>query len=167
MSDGYAYNPMMKELDPALSEARERIRQAGLKATAARMRVLAALAGTRGLMSHHDIEQALESGRQSIDRVTLYRVLESLVAGGLAHRVAGMDRTWRFGAVLPAGSPGMVRQAHDRHAHFQCNDCGKIVCLREVAARRRALRVPRGYRTEAVELTVKGRCAQCAPGHRP
>jgi Fur family ferric uptake transcriptional regulator len=155
---------MAKDHELVLDEARERIREAGLKATTARMRVLAALAGAGGLMSHHDIEQAL--GNERIDRVTLYRVLESLVAGGLAHRVAGMDRVWRFGAIASRASrsPGVVRAAHDRHAHFQCNDCGKIVCLREVAAqsRGRALRVPRGYRTEAVELTVKGRCPQCA-----
>ena len=153
---------MMKELDPALGEARERIRHADLKVTSARMRVLAALAGAGGFLSHHDIELELRHDR--IDRVTLYRVLESLVAAGLAHRVAGMDRIWRFGATAPR-SPGVVREAHDRHAHFQCNDCGRIVCLREVAAHSdlaRAPRVPRGYRTEAVELTIKGRCPQCA-----
>ena len=45
------------------------------------------------------------------------------------------------------------------HAHFQCSQCGKVISLRETLASRVPL--PRGFRSEAVELTVKGRCAEC------
>jgi Fe2+ or Zn2+ uptake regulation protein len=34
-----------------------------------------------------------------------------------------------------------------------------VICLGEAAANRVPL--PRGFRSEAVELTVKGRCAEC------
>jgi len=146
--------------------ARERVRGAGLRATAARIRVLAEMSATGGLLSHHDLERALGASR--IDRVTLYRVLESLVENGLAHRVSGDDRVWRFGATARAISggaagktAGMVRETHERHAHFQCSDCGKITCLRETPAAGRAVRLPQGYRPETVELTVKGRCPGC------
>jgi Fur family ferric uptake transcriptional regulator len=154
---------MHKRDEGILAALRERVRAAGLRATDARIRVLAELSIAGGLQSHHDLEQALDKDG-GIDRVTLYRVLDSLVESGLAHRVSGSDRVWRFGEVREtAGSPGMVREAHERHAHFQCSDCGKIVCLREMPAARRArdLRVPRGYRPETVELTVKGRCPGC------
>jgi Fur family ferric uptake transcriptional regulator len=154
---------MNKRDDGVLEAARARVRAAGLRATEARIRVLAELGAAKGLLSHHDIEQALDRAG-GIDRVTLYRVLDSLVESGLAHRVSGGDRVWRFGAVpQPDGAAGMVREAHERHAHFQCSDCGKIVCLREMPSVRRAgaLRVPRGYRPETVELTVKGRCPGC------
>jgi Fur family ferric uptake transcriptional regulator len=151
---------------------RARVRAAGLRATEARIRVLAELSAAGDLLSHHDLEQALGQGRGrgGIDRVTLYRVLDSLVEAGLAHRVAGGDRVWRFGCTLdarstagPNASSGTLSEAHQRHAHFQCSDCGRIVCLREMPAvrHRRSLRVPRGYRPETVELTVKGRCPGC------
>ena len=155
----------MKHTDDIHSAAREQVRESGLRVTTARVRVLAELSASGGLLSHQDIEQRL--GRHRIDRVTLYRVLDSLAEHGLVHRVAGNDRTWRFGvgrgatsgATAGAGA-SVARELHERHAHFQCSDCGKVVCLSEVAAGR-ALRVPRGYRAESVELTVRGRCPQC------
>ena len=155
----------MKHTDDIHTTAREQVRGSGLRVTTARVRVLAELTASGGLLSHQDIEQRL--GSHPIDRVTLYRVLDSLAEHGLVHRVAGNDRIWRFGVgrgatsgtVAGTGS-GAVRQAHERHAHFQCSDCGKVVCLSEVAAGK-ALRVPRGYRAESVELTVRGRCPQC------
>jgi len=162
---------MLKHDKDTLAGIRALVRAAGLRATDARIRVLAELGAAGDLLSHHDLEKALGQDRGGgIDRVTLYRVLDSLVESGLAHRVAGGDRVWRFGCTLDAGSsaganvsPGTTREAHERHAHFQCSDCGKVVCLREMPAvrQRRALRVPRGYRPETVELTVKGRCPGC------
>lgn len=159
--------PMAVQADPHTA-ARERVRGVGLRVTPARVRVLAELAASGGLLSHQDIE--LRLGQDPVDRVTLYRVLESLVEHGLAHRVSGSDRTWRFGVAhgaagdagkAAAGSrSGSFRQGHDLHAHFQCSDCGKVVCLSEVAAGR-SLPVPRGYRAESVELTVRGRCPRC------
>lgn len=161
---------MLKHEQDVLAVARAQLRSSGLRATGARIRVLAELAAAGDLLSHHDLEQVLGRGSGGIDRVTLYRVLDSLVECGLAHRVAGGDRVWRFGCTLenraapnPGIAAGEAREAHERHAHFQCSDCGKVVCLREMPAvrPRRALRVPRGYRPETVELTVKGRCPGC------
>lgn len=139
---------------------RERMRAAGLRITGARLRVLALLEQAGVLLSHHDMEQALAGAAQAMDRVTLYRVLESLVEGGLAHKVAGTDRVWRFGLL-----DAVVRPAHAAHAHFQCRECGRIVCLGEMPAAdpvSAGLQLPGGYLAETVELTVRGRCPQCA-----
>lgn len=126
--------------------ARERLRGTGERVTPSRVRVLAALQQSDSTLSHHELETRLAP----IDRVTLYRVLDWLVEHGIAHRVSGNDRVWRFGIAGPA---------HDGHAHFQCSACGKVLCLS--ASPTRSVPVPRGYRPEAVELTVKGLCAQC------
>jgi len=130
--------------------AQAALRATGERITPARLRVFEALLGAGRALSHHEIEAALAPDA-AVDRVTLYRVLDWLVEQGLAHRVAGIDRTWRF---------GVAREAHAGHAHFQCNRCGKVVCLAGTAARRVPL--PRGFRSETVELTVKGLCAECA-----
>lgn len=108
-----------------------------------------ALLDSARALSHHELESALVAGTP-VDRVTLYRVLDWLVEQGLAHRVAGLDRVWRF---------SIAHESHASHAHFQCNRCGKVICLGEAATNRVPL--PRGFRSEAVELTVKGRCAEC------
>jgi len=86
-------------------------------------------------------------------------VLEWLTAHELAHKIAGEDRVWRFNA---AGDEGGRSHAH---AHFKCNDCGDVICLDEVRAAR-DIRLPSGYRSQAVELTVKGLCAECVPARK-
>jgi len=129
---------------------RAQLRATGERITPARAAVFALLYESGRALSHQEIESGLGRANQ-LDRVTVYRVLEWLVERGLAHRVAGLDRVWRF---------SIAREAHDRHAHFQCSGCGKVVCLAEIATRRVPL--PRGFRSERVEVTVKGRCAECA-----
>lgn len=126
--------------------ARDKLRATGERVTQSRVRVLAALQHAGRALSHHELESLLAP----IDRVTLYRVLDWLVAQRIAHRVSGTDRVWRF---------GIAGQAHDGHAHFQCSGCGKVLCLADAPARQVA--VPRGYRPQAVELTVRGLCAEC------
>ena len=129
--------------------ARSALRATGERVTPARLRVYLALLDSARALSHHELEAALGAGAP-VDRVTLYRVLDWLVEQGLAHRVAGIDRVWRF---------SIARETHAGHAHFQCNQCGKVICLGEAMTSRVPL--PRGFRSEAVELTVKGRCAEC------
>jgi len=125
------------------------LRATGERVTPARLRVYALLLESVRALSHHELESALGPDAP-LDRVTLYRVLDWLVEQGLAHRVAGIDRVWRY---------SIARDAHASHAHFQCKQCGKVICLGELPERRVPL--PRGFRSEAVELTVKGRCAEC------
>jgi len=127
--------------------ARSALRATGERVTPTRLRVYVALLDSARALSHHELEAALGTG-DPIDRVTLYRVLDWLVDQGLAHRVAGIDRVWRFSI------------ARDSHAHFQCNGCGKVVFLGEALTGRVSL--PRGFRSEAIELRVLGRCAECS-----
>lgn len=131
--------------------AERRIRAAGQRLTAPRAAVLAVLLGSKTALTHHEVERALLKVL-GVDRVTVYRVLDWLVALGLAHRIAGEDRKRRFRANR--------RPAHEPHAHFTCSRCGKTVCLEDVAAPSR-VRVPAGFLPQRVELTVQGLCAAC------
>lgn len=126
----------------------------GARATRSRIDVLAALIAAQRALTHNEIEARLEQGRD-VDRVTLYRVLDWLTAQGLAHKLAGDDRVWRFSITGPGAASG----GH-AHAHFECSDCGKVICLDE--ARLPAIPLPRGFRRREVEVTVKGSCDECA-----
>ncbi|HEX4943267.1 MAG TPA: Fur family transcriptional regulator [Usitatibacteraceae bacterium] len=134
-----------------LPAAQVRIRAAGERLTAPRAAVLAALLGSEAALTHHELEGALRADL-AVDRVTVYRVLDWLVAVGLAHRIPGEDRTWRFHANRD--------RSHGPHAHFTCSRCGKTVCLEDVAVPPR-VRLPRGFLPQRVELTVQGLCAAC------
>jgi Fur family ferric uptake transcriptional regulator len=136
----------------------EAIRGTGARVTRARVEVLAALLAAERALTHHEVEGRI-SRNPGIDRVTVYRVLEWLTSRGLAHKIAGDDRIWRFNAAT---------NEHERahaHAHFKCNRCGDVICLEEVRAAR-SIKLPPGFRSQEVELTVKGMCAECYPARK-
>jgi len=124
----------------------------GARLTRSRIEVLTALLRSGEALTHHEVERRLRRGH--VDRVTLYRVLEWLTEQGLAHKLSGDDRVWRFSAA------GNARTHGGGHPHFECSSCGKVVCLDE--ARLPAIPLPAGYRRRDVAVTIKGRCDRCA-----
>lgn len=135
---------------PDATGAQALLASRGARATRARIDVLAALLAAPEALSHQGVEQRLPRGHD-VDRVTLYRVLDWLTTQGLAHKVAGDDRIWRFSAAERGGQ--------GNHAHFQCSECGRVVCLEQ--ARIPAISLPAGFHRAEVEVTVKGTCDAC------
>lgn len=136
-----------------LARAEVLISATGSRQTGARVRVLAFLLAQKTAVTHHEIEAALDGGDR-IDRVTLYRTLDWLLAQRLAHKVLSEDRVWRFRANESA-------EAHRQHAHFQCERCASVTCLAGTAATARSLALPEGYRAMEIDMTVKGLCPAC------
>lgn len=139
----------------AIMLARRLVMTSGGRNTGARRNVLACLIASDRALSHADIEvQLADTG---LDRVTLYRVLDWLVEHSLAHRVGtaggatGIERAMRFAFTRP-------EKPHS-HAHFQCTQCGRTICLDDVAAP--ALAVPAGVELQGIELAAFGRCSHC------
>ncbi len=99
-------------------------------------------------MSHADIEALLD---EPIDRVTLYRTLESFVHAAILARFVDADRVNRF---LPTQGVD-----HQRHAHFHCDGCGHVYCVGARPPRHPA--VPEGFAVDAVALSLRGHCADC------
>ncbi len=124
----------------------------GLRITTHRLAVMAVMEAAHGAMSHAEVEAALP---EPIDRVTLYRTLDSFVDAGWLAKSVGADRQNRF--VLRQGEGA----DHHAHAHFQCDDCGRVYCLDAKAPRR--VNVPSGFAVESVDLQLHGHCADCAP----
>lgn len=153
------------------------LRDAGVRVTAARSRVLACLLQTRSALSHNDLQAACAD----MDRVTLYRALDCLTEAGLAHKITGDDRVFRY-----SPGPETGGQAHNhthQHGHFKCTRCTKVFCLDEQHATpllhklmpsrstqhtqqeqlQKALQdmLGEGFESHEMELTIKGWCAQC------
>jgi Fur family ferric uptake transcriptional regulator len=136
----------------APSPSADLIRAAGIKVTPGRVRVLEILRAARQPLCHGELESAGD-GQAAIDRVTLYRILDSLVACGLALKAVDTRGVFRFSA------SGAQRQ-HAGHVHFRCTDCGGVFCL--PAEPPPAPELPRGFRLGAVAFDVRGTCAGCA-----
>ncbi len=145
---------MPENRHPLPDDSAARIRAAGARATPARVRVLELLAQAAAPLSHHEIEAVLGTG--SLDRVTLYRVLDWMVEAGLALKRADERRVWRF-ALADGGS-------HGGHAHFRCDGCGRVYCLDAPVPKPPAL--PGGFTLAHAELDLSGRCAECNGSRR-
>jgi Fur family ferric uptake transcriptional regulator len=126
------------------------IRSAGARATPARIRVLQILRTAPAALTHHDIDLAL--GTLTLDRVTLYRVLDWLVEAGLAHKSTDARGVFRF-SVAAAGE-------HQAHTHFRCDACGRVFCLD--APPPAPPRLPAGFSLLRIDLDLRGCCADCA-----
>lgn len=129
-----------------------RLRDAGLRVTRSRLEVIHALAESPTPASALDVLATL--GGKALDRVTVYRTLNSLVDHGLAHRIDPGDRVWRY---------GLIGDAHTEHAHFVCDACGNIKCL-EDATIRVALKggaEPERFKVTQRDVYLHGKCEHC------
>lgn len=129
----------------------QRLRASAERVTPARVTILELLLGAANALSHQEIVELLATGKHNIDRVTVYRVLDWLVARQLAHKVAGDDRVWRFNA---------VNDEKHIHPHFHCNHCGKLSCLSNVQINIGFL--PAGYTLTGAETIIQGFCPSCS-----
>jgi Fur family ferric uptake transcriptional regulator len=140
---------------PQLQKIRTMLRDVGLRATHARVAVLARLLDARSLLSHGDLAgQLLDQG---YDRATVYRNLLDLTDAGLARRNDIGDHVWRFELVRPA-------ERHDSgaHPHFVCGECGIVSCLPEGAVSLKPRRgTPRALRKRGLSVQVRGLCDAC------
>jgi Fur family transcriptional regulator, ferric uptake regulator len=136
------------------------IRAAGVKVTRGRVRVLEALLASARPCGHGDLEVRLAGDSEpAMDRVTLYRVLDSLVDCGLALKAVDARGVFRYSAVA-------THRQHAGHVHFRCLACGAVYCLSSPPPS--PPRLPRGFRLSELELDVRGTCADCAgTGDRP
>lgn len=167
----------------ALAEAQ--LRDASIRVTAARVKVLAALLNAPRAFSHQDVQDTFVD----MDRVTLYRALDCLTDAGLAHKISGDDRVFRYSAGTERGDSGSTQSVQSptqhQHGHFKCTRCSKVFCLDKQgdmdllggalaspAKRQSALRLQvqnalqetlgKGFQSHDIELTIKGWCADCA-----
>lgn len=129
------------------------LRTSGVKVTPGRVRVLDRLLVASQPMSHADIEALLPDA----DRVTLYRVLDSLVACGLALKAVDTRGVFRFSA-------SDAQREHRSHVHFRCTDCGRVYCLKDAPPP--PPKLPRGFRLADAEYDLRGTCANCARVHK-
>jgi Fur family ferric uptake transcriptional regulator len=143
---------------PAVAEAL--VRKTGDRVTNARVQILTLLLNSGTALTHGDVEARL-SKSFSVDRVTVYRVLDWLTESRLAQRITESDRIWRF----VAWPEGLANGG--RRAHFTCTCCSQTIRLSS-GAPSRSPRLPPGYRARQIELSVRGLCSECArQSHTP
>lgn len=105
-------------------------------------------------LSQADIEKDLP---EQFDRITLYRILRSLEANGILHKVPEDSGATRFAL---CGDNCNEKEHQHEHVHFKCTGCGKIQCLEAVEIP--AIKLPGGYIFKEAKLLVEGICNKCS-----
>lgn len=134
-----------------LSAPEDRLRAAGLRVTATRVAVLAALAEH----AHRDVDTIIGTVRNRLGAAStqgVYDVLRTLCDAGLARRIE------------PAGSPARFEaRVGDNHHHIVCRRCGAVTDVDCVVGERPCLdpSATHGYVLDEAEVTFWGLCPQC------
>jgi Fur family ferric uptake transcriptional regulator len=137
----------------SLDKIRTRLRDAGLRSTAARLWVMQELIEATSPVTHGEVAEALAT--KGFDRATIYRNLVELTEAGLVSRIELGDHMWRF--ELRRTGPG-----DSEHPHFLCVDCGEVSCLPAVSVNiRPSPGTKRSGIGKVTEILLKGRCGSC------
>ncbi len=131
----------------------EMLSTAGLSPTAHRIRVMEVIGNNNYPLSAQEIHDTLQRN-QSINRVTVYRILDFLVENGLVDRIRG-GRASFFGLA--------PNDNHLPHPHFYCRQCGRMNCLNPRSISMDITSFERIFpgKIDNVEVRVDGVCKNC------
>lgn len=136
---------------------KEILKKFDLKVTPVRLSVLSVLVNSDVALSHSDITDLL--GDETIDKVTLYRTLNSFNEKGLIHKVATEDRNWLYAIMLEDNIEPI--SDHD-HAHFICDNCEKIFCFPVSSQTQSGIQsIKEGFHVKQQEIRLHGLCPSC------
>lgn len=129
------------------------LKQNKLSVTASRQKILQLFLDNNGALAHSDIEKGTG---ENIDRVTVYRTLQSFVEKGIVHTIPTSDNSIKYALCKDECEEG---HHHDHHVHFVCQLCGNTFCLDKVVTPE--IELPAGYILKQVDVVAKGICENC------
>jgi Fe2+ or Zn2+ uptake regulation protein len=135
----------------AATEHAERLREAGLRLTAPRLAVLAAVENG----DHLVVDDIAAGARRRVGTVStqgVYDALRALTDAGLLRKIE------------PAGSPTRYEtRVGDNHHHLVCRSCGAVTDVDCVAGHAPCLEpaTSAGYEIDEAEVVYWGVCPEC------
>lgn len=123
----------------------------GLRATRQRVAVVRQLRKHRRHPTASQIHRAVARELPRISLKTVYEVLDSLVANGLAS------------CVTEGGEPFRYEAKAEPHYHARCRVCGRLYDTpnsSDTHIRARAS-LPEGFAVETISVTIVGCCSRC------
>jgi Fur family ferric uptake transcriptional regulator len=132
----------------------ELLSSVNLDATRNRLLVLEVVGNNGFPLSAGDIFKTLARS-SSINRVTVYRILDLLVDRGLIERISTGGRAFYYGLAPNAH--------HAPHPHFYCKRCGQMDCLNPESLQIKTEPLWKTFpgQIDKVEVRVDGVCKNC------
>jgi Fur family transcriptional regulator, ferric uptake regulator len=139
---------MKAELD---DKARQMLRTTKLYCTEARVAILKVLMQAPCPLRQNQIAEDPTS--KTLNKVTIYRTLESLVQVGLVHRAFMHKRAWHFELAHHCSKTQC-------HPHFTCLNCGQTHCLTGILIPM-AKSPYKGFTISRQQVRLEGICPAC------
>ena len=127
------------------------LNSAKLKRTGPRRMVLEVLLNAEQPQTADEIVSAI--GKAGPNRVTVYRILESIVEAGIVHKAFVAEGIQHYELADKCTE-------HQCHPHFVCTDCGHTRCLHDVSVPM-ATSAPAGFVIERQQVRLQGLCPKC------
>ncbi|MDP9444939.1 MAG: transcriptional repressor [Actinomycetota bacterium] len=134
------------------AELTAQLRASGLRVTAPRLAVLAALSGADDHLTVDEVARRTRAALGSVSTQAVYDVLAALHGAGLARRLE------------PVGSPARYEaRVADNHHHLVCHECGRVVDVDCVVGAAPCLEPAdaHGFTVAEAEVTFWGTCPDC------
>lgn len=126
--------------------------------TQSKVEILGALKESGSALSHEMIKERISP---SINRATIYRVLNRYCEDGKVHKVVGDDGK-QYYAICANKCIDQDTHLHD-HLHFRCIKCEEVKCLEQKVS----YSLPEGFQGEVRNFMVTGLCNHCSvPGKK-
>lgn len=134
-----------------MSEEINILKSRGIKDTPNRILVLRQLRHAGRPLSLSE----LEAGLGTLDKSSIFRVLNLFVEHEVVHAINGMDGFTRYEV---CGGHGHC-SIDDMHPHFYCTSCHRHFCLVDTPLPR--LDFPSGFQVRSLSVMAKGLCPEC------
>ena len=132
------------------------LKERGVRLTRQRLILLELIDRSGRHLDAETLYQMAHEKDPKLNRVTVYRTLQTFVEKGIIHIIPTTDNSVRYALCKNNCTEG---HHHDDHIHFICLQCGKILCLQEAEVPKIAL--PKGFTISEIEVVVKGVCVDC------
>lgn len=131
----------------------EFLRKKKIKVTDTRKEILRILSEAKAAISYNSIQ---EQTKLKLDKVTVYRTLDTFESKGIIHSVPSDDgiKLYSF-----CKDDCHDHNHEDNHVHFHCQKCDETTCLYDSVIPE--IELPKEYKIVTSKLIVQGICPKC------
>ena len=125
----------------------------GLKKTSFRKELLIFFQSSSSSLT---VKKIIKKFASSVDKVSIYRALNSFEKSGLIHKVPDKKNLLRYSLCSSECGPGT--HSHD-HAHLLCSICDETFCLDDFLLPN--IKSHNGYVINNYKIILEGSCLSC------
>ncbi|WP_103068534.1 Fur family transcriptional regulator [Aquimarina sediminis] len=119
--------------------------------TSSQKEILELLKSSESALNHEMIKKNVSD---SIDRATIYRILNRFCEDKIVHKIVGDDGKQYFAFCINCES----KKHNHNHFHFRCVGCGKVECLEKEVK----VSLPSDYTMHNFNGVISGFCSNCS-----